>query len=167
MDKLKIFTHEPVPPIGGTVQDFALPQRNPGRKEAAAVKRWGFTLFFFINSCFLAYAQDKGEVLEYNIGIISPEKIFKKTYEIKEEINNAVSMCDCVEANVIKKKDSSLIEVEFNPAEYKGLTIVEMKLLGKNSRIITLRLRAYVEEPKPVGYDKLNNKFPGKKTDAK
>ena len=71
-------------------------------------------------------------------------------------------MCDCVEANVIKKKDSSLVEVEFNPAGYKGLTIEEIKLLGKNSRIITLRLRAYVEEPKPAGYDSWKNKTPGK-----
>jgi len=106
-------------------------------------------LFFIISSCFLAYAEDKEKVLEYNIGIISPDKIFKKTYEIREEINNAVSLCDCIEVNVTKKKDSALVNVEFDPSEYKGLTIQEIKLLGKGNRVITLRLRAYVEKPKP------------------
>lgn len=126
-----------------------------------------FALFVFINSLFLTYAEDKEKVLEYNIGIISPDKIFKKTYEIKEEVANAVSMCDCIEVNVTKQKESSLVEIEFNPAEYKGLTIVEVKLLTKGSRVITLRLRAYVDEPKPAGYERPNNKFPGKKTDTK
>ena len=118
-------------------------------------------LFFLINFCFFAYAEDKEKVLEYNIGIISPDKIFKKTYEIKGEITNAVSLCDCTEVSVTKKKDSSLINVEFNPSEYKGLTIQEIKLLGKESRVITLRLRAYVgKTAKPVepGDDK-SNKF--------
>ncbi|MCK9615070.1 MAG: hypothetical protein M0R48_06165 [Candidatus Omnitrophica bacterium] len=110
---------------------------------------YGFGLLFLISFCFFIYAQaPEGKVLEYNIGIISPNKIFKKTYEIKEEINNAVSLCDCIEVNVTKKKDSALINVEFDPSEYKGLTIQEIKLLGKQNRVITLRLRAYVEKPK-------------------
>jgi|GEM_PF-1949747 hypothetical protein len=121
---------------------------------------------FFVSACVSAHAQvskEKKEVLEYNIGIIPPDKLFKHTYEIKDEIANAVSMCDCVEVNVIKKKDSSLVEVEFNPAEYKGLTIAEVKLLGRNSRIITLRLRAYVAKPKSAEQDNSKNKIPVKK----
>lgn len=106
-----------------------------------------FALAFLVSACFLAYTQAPEEkVLEYNIGIISPDEIFKKTYEIKEEITNAVSLCDCTSVNVIKKKDSSLIEVEFDPSEYKGLTVQEIKLLGKENRVIILRLRAYVEK---------------------
>lgn len=126
-------------------------------------------LFSLINFCFFAYAQvPEGKVIEYNIGIISPEKIFKKTYEIEEEITNAVSLCDCTEVSVIKKKDSSLIDVEFDPSEYKGLTIQEIKLLGKESRVITLRLRAYVGktgEPAEPG-DIKNNKFKINKTNT-
>jgi len=111
-----------------------------------------FIILCFVNSCFQAAAEDKGQLLEYDIGVISPKKIFKKTYEIKGEINSAVSMCDCVEVNVTKQKNSSLVEVEFNPAEYKGPTIAEVKLLDKANRVITLRLKAYVEEPKPRGH---------------
>ncbi len=119
---------------------------------------------FFISTCVSAHAEvSREEVLEYNIGMIPPDKLFKQTYEIKDEIANAVSMCDCVEVNVIKKKDSSLVEVEFNPAGYKGLTIAEVKLLGRNSRIITLRLRAYVAKPKPGEQDNSENKIPVKK----
>ncbi|MCK9572940.1 MAG: DUF1573 domain-containing protein [Candidatus Omnitrophica bacterium] len=125
--------------------------------------------FYFLLSTFyspIAYAQDKERILEYNVGIISSDKIFKKTYEIKEEITNAVSLCDCTEVSVTKKKDSSLINVEFNPSDYKGLTVQEIKLLGKENRVITLRLRAYVEKTtkpvEPAGVK--NNKFKINKT---
>jgi len=40
----KLFTHVPVPLNGGTVQGSAPPKRNPEVKDAAAVRRWGFTI---------------------------------------------------------------------------------------------------------------------------
>lgn len=106
-----------------------------------------FALFFVVNSCFFAYAEDKEKVFEYNIGIISSEKIFKKTYEIKDKIINAVSLCECVEVTLNKKGDISLIDVKFDPREYKGLTIQEIKLLNEKSQLTTLRLKAYIEKP--------------------
>ncbi|MFA5008110.1 MAG: hypothetical protein WC546_02695 [Candidatus Omnitrophota bacterium] len=168
MDKLKIFIYGPVPPIGRTVQPpnqtkgrfraalnriysgagqgYASAQHNPERKKATAVRWWSLVLVFLISSCFFVYAQEEGEVREYNIGIISPGKIFTKTYEIKEEIIGAASMCDCVKVSVIKKTGVSAVEVEFDPSEYHGLVIQEIKLIGKNNHLITLRLRAYVNK---------------------
>ena len=126
-----------------------------------------FILIIAAAFSFFAYAQDKGEVREYNIGIIPSDKVFEKTYEIKEEISNAVSLCDCTEVSVIKKKDSSLIDIKFDPSEYKGLTIQEIKLLGKQNRVITLKLRAYVQSKplvKPEGVK--NNKLQTDQTDT-
>jgi len=40
----KSFTREPVPPVGGTVQGYALPEWNPEGQEAAAIRRRSFTL---------------------------------------------------------------------------------------------------------------------------
>lgn len=118
-------------------------------------------LFLFVNSFFAAHAQMKEEVIEYNIGVISPDKVIKKSSKFNEEITNAVSMCDCLEVNVKREKDSSVVELEFNPAEYKGLAIAEAKLIGKNSRVITLRLRAYVSSPSKAKKEQPGNKSSG------
>lgn len=122
-----------------------------------------FIILFSISSCPLAQAEENESTIEYNIGIIPPDKVFTKTYDIKEEVYSAVSMCECVEVNLIKEKGSSRVEIEFNPAEYKGLTIVEAKLLCKGNKVITLRLRAYVQAKKPAVQKNPYNQIPLKK----
>ncbi|MDD4954619.1 MAG: hypothetical protein PHP17_01070 [Candidatus Omnitrophica bacterium] len=122
-----------------------------------------FILFFSISSCFLVQAEDQESTIEYNIGIIPPDRVFTKTYDIKEEVYSAVSMCECVEVDLIKEKGFSKVEIEFNPAEYKGLTIVEVKLLCKGNKVITLRLRAYVQAKQPAGQKNPYNQIPLKK----
>jgi hypothetical protein len=106
-----------------------------------------------------AYAQDKGKIIEYNLGAVAAGTVIKKTYEIDAEIINAVSMCECFKVEVKKKDKISLIMIEFDTSDYNGLTAQEVKLLDQSDNLITLKLVVDVEENAKTTNRATSNKF--------
>jgi hypothetical protein len=99
---------------------------------------------------FLAYADSGSRLLEYNLGKISATKIVKQKYQFHEEIQSALSLCECVKTNVYKKEEPNLktiwiVNVEFDPRSYSGQVSEDILLLDKDNNLITLRLKAFVE----------------------
>jgi hypothetical protein len=110
---------------------------------------------FFLNiiiflSSFLVYAQNQDRLLEYNLGKISSDKPIKQKYKFYEEIKSTLSLCECVKTNVYKKEEPGkenlwIVNVEFDPQGYSGDVSQDVLLLDKNDKLITLRLKAFVE----------------------
>lgn len=99
---------------------------------------------FIASVCIFTYAQESERTIEYDFGIIPSDSIAHKVYEVKGEIVSAVSLCDCVDVQVDRGKNNSLINIKFNPEGYDGLTVQEVKLFSDNGQLITLKLRVYV-----------------------
>lgn len=107
--------------------------------------RGALLLPVFLLTITLVFAQEHDTVIEYDLGQVLESELIQKKYEIKEKIKSAVSLCECVKIKVTPRDKDSLLEIEFNPAGYKGLVFEEVKLLDKNDNLITLKLKAYVK----------------------
>lgn len=99
---------------------------------------------------FSAYAADATRLLEYNLGNIPSDTIVKQKYQFHEEIKSALSLCECVKADVYKKEEPDkeplwIINIAFNPQGYAGDVSQDILLLDKNDNLITLRIKAFVK----------------------
>jgi hypothetical protein len=106
--------------------------------------------FIIWSFAFFACAEEQDRLLEYNLGKISSDKLIKHKYKFHEEIKSALTLCECVKTNVYKKEEPGqqtlwIVNVEFDPQGYSGDVSEDVLLLDKDDRLITLRLKAFVE----------------------
>ncbi|UCC95636.1 MAG: DUF1573 domain-containing protein [Candidatus Omnitrophota bacterium] len=108
----------------------------------------------FIFSC---YAQENSQMIEFDFGEIAHSRRVAHRFEFDEEIKSAVSLCECIQAEVYRDEVASkyIVEVEFDPQEYRGQTTQEILLLDSKHSIIRLRITAFVKEG--IGSHQLNN----------
>ncbi|MEM7816436.1 MAG: hypothetical protein QXZ20_00820 [Candidatus Aenigmatarchaeota archaeon] len=113
-------------------------------------KRLIFSILFIFLVGFVV-AEENVKLIEYDLGKISSEKLVKLEFKFKEEFKGLTSLCSCIKAKIYRKKEEnnifySIVYIELDPYGYRGDLEQDLILLKENGEVITLRLKAFVEE---------------------
>lgn len=111
-----------------------------------------FALFFFV---FLllgrfvcagesAHNEEEVDIVEYDFGLISGESPVSKTFVFPEEIETAVSLCECVSFKQREEDEKDHLTLFFNPLGYSGKTVQEALLVDKQGKIIRIKISAFI-----------------------
>ncbi len=101
-----------------------------------------------VGASFWLWAESPEPAYEVDFGLISGLEIVSTTIAIDVDIVNVVVPCECVLAHILPQEDKGrpVLSLQFDPSGYRGPVVQDITLIDRQNQLITVRVKAQVEE---------------------